>query len=73
MQDFKPSDLESESVFLRTAIAREAERALERQSRHVLTTEDVEKFALALNAPPELTPRAEAAVELYRAHIVYAE
>jgi len=102
MQDFKPSDLESEaqsrttqirhgdtlyslieraslslavdkSVFLRTAIAREAERVLERQSRHVLTAEDAEKFALALDAPPEPTSRAKTAVDLYRAHIIYAE
>lgn len=102
MQDFNPSDLESEtqsrttqirhgdrlfslierasislavekSVFLRAVIAREAERVLERQSRHVLTTEDAAKFALALDEPPEPTPRAKAAVELYRAHVVYAE
>jgi len=102
MQDFKPSDLESEaqsrttqirhgdtlfslierasislaiekSVFLRAAIAREAERVLERQSRHVLTAEDAEKFASALDTPPEPTPQAKAAVELYRARIVHAE
>ena len=40
MQDFKPSDLESESVFLRAAIAREAERVLERQSRDDIRSTD---------------------------------
>lgn len=61
------------SVFLRTAIAREAERVLEQQHRHVLTTEDAELFAKALDTPPEPTAKAKAAMELYRARVVHAD
>ena len=61
------------SVFLRTAIAREAERVLERQTGHVLTAEDSVVFAAALDAPPEPTPRAKAAMRLYRDRVVHAD
>ena len=42
------------SVFLRAAIEREALHVLEAQSRHVLTPEDAEQFAAALDSPPPL-------------------
>lgn len=61
------------SVFLRTAIEREATRVLELQSRHVLTPKDAEMFVAALDAPPAPTPRAIEAAENYRARVVYAD
>jgi len=61
------------SVFLRTAIEREAIRVLEAQSRHVLTPEDAEQFAAALDAPPAPTPRALEAARNYRARVVHAD
>ena len=61
------------SVFLRAAIEREAKRVLEAQSRHVLTPEDAEQFAAALDAPPAPTPRALEAARNYRARVVHAD
>ena len=61
------------SVFLRAAIAREAERVLEQQARHMLTAEDAEVFAMALDTPPEPTPRAKVAMQLYRDRVVHAD
>ncbi len=61
------------SVFLRGTIEREAKRVLEAQSRHVLTPEDAELFAAALDAPPAPTPRAQEAVRNYRARVVHAD
>ena len=61
------------SVFLRAAIEREAMRVLEVQSWHVLTPEDAEQFAAALDAPPAPTPRALKAARNYRARVVHAD
>ena len=61
------------SVFLRAAIEREAIRVLEARSRHVLTPEDAEQFAAALDAPPAPTPRALEAARNYRARVVHAD
>jgi uncharacterized protein (DUF1778 family) len=61
------------SVFLRAAIAREAARVLEAGSRHVLTPEDAERFAAALDAPPPPTARAREAAKLYRRRVVHAD
>lgn len=61
------------SVFLRTAIAREAERVLEQQTRHVLTARDAEAYARAMDTPPEPTPRAKVAMQLYRDRVVHAD
>ncbi len=46
------------SVFLRSAIATEAQRIIEESSRHVLTAEDARLFATALDTPPAPTQRA---------------
>ena len=61
------------SVFLRAAIEREAARVLDLQSRHVLTPEDAEMFAAALDAPPAPTSRALMAAGNYRARVVHAD
>ena len=61
------------SAFLRAAIEREAKRVLEAQTRHVLTPEDAELFAAALDAPPAPTPRAIEAARNYRARVVHAD
>lgn len=61
------------SVFLRAAIAREAERVLEQQARHVLTARDAEAYARAMDTPPEPTPRAKVAMQLYRDRVVHAD
>ena len=61
------------SAFLRAAIEREATRILDMQSRHVLTPEDAEMFAAALDAPPAPTPRALEAARNYRARVVHAD
>lgn len=61
------------SVFLRAAIAKEASRVIEAGSRHVLTQEDAERFAAALDAVPEPTPRAAAAARAYRRRVVHAD
>lgn len=61
------------SVFLRAAIAKEAERVLGARSRHVLSPEDAAQFAAALDTPPEPTPRAIAAAKAYKARVVHAD
>lgn len=61
------------SVFLRAAIEREARRVLEAQSRHVLTPEEAEQFAIAMDAAPAPTPRALEAARNYRARVVHAD
>ena len=61
------------SVFLRAAIEREASRVLEASSRHVLTKDDAARFAAALDAAPDPTPRARAAAKAYRARVVHAD
>ncbi|WP_084398765.1 type II toxin-antitoxin system TacA family antitoxin [Henriciella aquimarina] len=61
------------SVFLRTAIAREASRVIEAGSRHVLTPEDAARFSAALDTPPAPTPRALAAAKAYRRRVVHAD
>ena len=61
------------SAFLRTAIEREARRVLDLQSRHVLTPEDAELFAAALDARPAPSPRALAAARNYRSRVVHAD
>ncbi len=61
------------SAFLRAAIEREAVRVLDLQSRHVLTPEDAEAFAAALDAPPAPTPRALEAARRYRSRVVHAD
>ena len=61
------------SVFVRAAIEREAARVLDLQSRHVLTREDAELFAAALDASPAPTARARAAARNYRARVVHAD
>lgn len=61
------------SVFLRSAITREAKRVLETSSRHVLSAEDVEQFSMALDTPPKPTARALAAAKAYRQRVVHAD
>ena len=61
------------SVFLRTATEREAKRVLDLQSRHVLTREDAEVFAAALDAQPAPTPRVLAAARNYRVRVTHAD
>ena len=61
------------SVFVRAAIEREAARVLDLQSRHILTREDAELFAAALDAQPAPTARALAAARNYRARVVHAD
>ena len=61
------------SVFVRAAIAKEAERVLETQSRHVLSPEDAAQFAAALDTPPEPTPRAVATMKAYKDRVVHAD
>lgn len=61
------------SVFLRAAIAKEAERVLEARARHTLSPEDAAQFSAALDTPPVPTPRALAAAKAYGERIVYAD
>lgn len=61
------------SVFLRNAIAKEAQRVLEANSRHVLTAEDAKLFAAALDKPPAPTPRALKAAASYRHRVANAD
>ena len=61
------------SAFLRTAIEREAIRVLEAQSRHVLSQEDAEQFAAALDTPPTPTPRTLDAARNYWRRVVHAD
>jgi uncharacterized protein (DUF1778 family) len=61
------------SVFLRGAIAKEAARVLEDQSRHVLTRDDAAVFEAALDAKPQVTAKARRAKEAYHARVVHAD
>ena len=61
------------SVFLRAAIANEATRVLEAASRHVLSEEDAEQFAAALDTPPTPTSRALKARKIYKGRVVHAD
>jgi uncharacterized protein (DUF1778 family) len=61
------------SVFLRNAIAREAQRVIEDSSRHVLTAADARLFAAALDMPPAPTPRALKAAASYRHRVANAD
>lgn len=61
------------SVFLRSVIAREAQRILDASARHVLTAEDAAVFSKAMDAAPKPTPRAHAAADAYRRRVVYAD
>ncbi|MCY4301030.1 MAG: DUF1778 domain-containing protein [Aestuariivita sp.] len=61
------------SVFLRNAIAKEAQRVIEGSMRHVLDTEDAKRFSVALDTPPTPTPRALKASASYRRRIVDAD
>ncbi|WP_068317777.1 DUF1778 domain-containing protein [Polycladidibacter hongkongensis] len=61
------------SAFLRSAIAKEAQRVLEASTRHVLTPEDAAQFSAALDSPPEPTPRAKKAAVSYRQRVTHAD
>lgn len=61
------------SVFLRNAIAKEAQRVIEDSSRHVLTAEDARLFSAALDTPPAPTPRALKAAAAYRRRVAHAD
>lgn len=61
------------SVFLRNAIAKEAQRVIEASSRHVLTADDARMFAAALDTPPAPTPRALKAAASYRRRVANAD
>ena len=61
------------SVFLRNAIAKEAQRVIETNSRHVLTAGDAKLFAAALDKPPAPTPRALKAAASYRRRVANAD
>lgn len=61
------------SVFLRNAIAKEAQRVIEDSSRHVLTAEDARLFSAALDMPPAPTPRALKAAASYRHRVANAD
>ena len=61
------------SVFLRNAIAKEAQRVIEANSLHVLTVEDATLFAAVLDKPPPPTPRALKAAASYRRRVAKAD
>lgn len=61
------------SVFLRNAIAKEAQRVIEDYSRHVLTADDARLFSAALDTPPTPTPRALSAADSYRRRVANAD
>ena len=61
------------SVFLRNAIAKEAQRVIEDSSHHVLTAEDARRFAAALDMPPAPTPRAHKTAASYRHRVANAD
>lgn len=61
------------SVFLRNAIAKEAQRVIEDSSRHVLTAEDARLLSAALDTPPAPTPRALEAAAAYRRRVAHAD
>ena len=61
------------SVFLRNAIAKEAQRVIEDSSHHVLTADDAKLFAAALDKPPAPTPHALKAAASYRRRVASAD
>ncbi len=61
------------SAFLRGAIAKEAARVLEDQSRHVLSREDAAVFEAALDSKPQVTAKARRAKEAFRTRVVHAD
>ena len=61
------------SVFLRSAIAKEATRVIEDGSRHVLSPEDTALFAAALDTAPAPTAAAQKAARSYRTRVVHAD
>ena len=63
----------NKSLFLRHAIAKEAQRVIEDSSRHVLTAEDARLFSAALDTPPAPTPRALKAAASYRRRVANAD
>lgn len=61
------------SVFLRNAIAKEAQRVLDESTHHVLTAEDAKLFSAALDKAPAPTPRALKAAATYRRRVTNAD
>jgi len=61
------------SVFLRHAIAKEARRIIEENSRHVLTADDARLFSAVLDTPPAPTPCALEAAASYRRRVANAD
>lgn len=61
------------SVFLRHAIAKEAQRVIADSAHHVLTDEDAKLFSAALDTPPAPTPRALKAAASYRRRVAHAD
>ena len=61
------------SMFCRNAIAKEAQRVMERSARHTLNAEDAAAFQAALDTPPPPTPRALSGKALYRDRVVHAD
>jgi len=61
------------SIFIRNAIAKEAQRVIEDSSRHILTAEDARLFAAALDKPPAIQLRARKAAASYRRRVINAE
>ena len=61
------------SIFLRNAIAKEAQRVIDDSAFHMLSAEDAELFSAALDKAPAPTPRAKRAAEAYRRRIINAD
>jgi uncharacterized protein (DUF1778 family) len=61
------------SVFLRNAIAKEAQRVIENSTRHVMSEDDARLFAAALDKPPPPTPRAIKAAASYKQRVKNAD
>ncbi len=61
------------SVFLRSAITKEAQRVIEDSTRHVLTAEDAKLFSAALDKPPAPTARALKAAQSYKTRVENAD
>jgi len=61
------------SEFIRNAIVKKAQRAIENSSRHVLTAEDTKLFSAALDRSPAPTSRALKAAASYRRRVANAD
>ncbi len=61
------------SVFLRNAIANEAQRVIESSTHHILTAEDAILFASALDKSPPPTRRAVEAAASYQRRVKNAD